>query len=103
VAAGERREAVQRAPQDLRERVEFARGGERRERLSQLGERLVERGGRVGGCEGELGEGEHRVVESRPGVRELEVGAREGEQRGARRARCVSGVAKRRGEFAEPV
>jgi hypothetical protein len=101
VVAGERCEAVQRAPDDLRERVDVARRGERRQRLSQLGERLLERGGRVGLCEGELGEGEHGVVESRPRLRELEVGARKGEERWARRSRCVSGVAKRGGELGE--
>jgi hypothetical protein len=78
VAAGEHREAVQRTPEDFPERVHVARRGERRKRLSQLGEPLVERGGRVELCEGDLGEGEHRVVESRPRLRELEVGAGEG-------------------------
>ena len=102
VAAGERRKAVQGAPDDLGVGVDVT-PGERCERLSQFGEGVLEWGGLVGLGEGKLGEGEHRVVESGPSVSEVEVGAREGEQRAARRSRRGPGVAQRLGKSGEPI
>ena len=58
VAAGERREAVQGAPDDFPERVHVARRCERRKRLLQLGERLSGQLRLLPTCFGEIEVGE---------------------------------------------